>query len=206
MWQRLDTGGTEICTLMSSATSSHWPNLLKGYVMVELGGLATDFWYNVWCDAAWQTKEVYIVPWIVPFDAKTYRGLKLRSDGGRWLAAGWNAEGPERERTERELSDVAGCIDVDLGISPSTNTLPIRRLNLEVGESRELTAAWVRFPELTVEPLAQCYTRLTERRYRYESSASGFTAELEVDDLGLVVDYQGIWRRVAESGPTEHQS
>ena len=38
------------------------------------------------------------------------------------------------------------------------------------------------------------------------SSASGFTAELEVDDLGLVVDYQSIWRRVAESGPTELQS
>jgi hypothetical protein len=97
------------------------------------------------------------------------------------------------------LPDLKGCIDVDFSLTPSTNTLPIRRLHLAVGESRELTAAWVRFPELTVEPLAQRYTRLAERRYRYESIVSGFTAELEVDDLGLVVTYEGIWQRVAES-------
>jgi hypothetical protein len=98
-----------------------------------------------------------------------------------------------------ELPELAEFVDVDLEISPSTNTLPIRRLNLAIGESRELTAAWVRFPELTVEPLAQRYTRLAERRYRYESVVSGFTAELEVDDLGLVVTYEGLWQRVAES-------
>jgi len=116
---------------------------------------------------------------------------------GRWLLSGreWSRDGV----AQREQPDLADCVDVDLGISPSTNTLPIRRLNLAVGESRELTAAWVRFPELTVEPLAQRYTRLAERRYRYESIVSGFTAELEVDDLGLVINYEGIWRRVAES-------
>ena len=103
------------------------------------------------------------------------------------------------ESVELALPELAECIDADLGISPSTNTLPIRRLNLAVGESRELTAAWVRFPELTVEPLAQRYTRLAERRYRYESTVSGFTAELEVDDLGLVISYENIWQRVAES-------
>jgi hypothetical protein len=78
-----------------------------------------------------------------------------------------------------------------------TNTLPIRRLAPAIGESIDVTAAWVRFPELTLEPLPQRYTRLSERRYRYESNGGAFVAELEVDDAGLVITYEGGWERVA---------
>jgi hypothetical protein len=90
---------------------------------------------------------------------------------------------------------------VDLGFSPSTNTLPIRRLGLAVDDSAEVRAAWVRFPQLTVEPLPQRYTRLGPDRYLYESLASDFRAELEVDDLGLIVRYPGVWERAAGAGP-----
>src|SRR5215469_6030165 len=38
--------------------------------------------------------------------------------------------------------------------------------------------------------------RLTESNYRYESG-SGFRAEIEVDDLGLVTTYPGGWERIA---------
>ena len=55
------------------------------------------------------------------------------------------------------------------------------------------------FPELTIEPLPQRYLRLGERRYRYESAGGAFVAEIEVDDLGLVVSYEGGWERIAES-------
>lgn len=94
-----------------------------------------------------------------------------------------------------ELSSVKRCLDIDLSVSPATNTLPIRRLNLSMGESREIAAAWVRFPELSVQPLRQRYTRMDALRYRYESVVSGFLVELEVDDLGLVTQYSGLWKR-----------
>lgn len=87
------------------------------------------------------------------------------------------------------------CTDIDLSVTPSTNTIPIRRLALDIGGSEEVIAAWVRFPELTVEPLRQLYTRLDAKRYRYESVRSGFAAELEVDDAGLVVTYPHLWQR-----------
>ena len=87
--------------------------------------------------------------------------------------------------------------DVDLGWSPSTNTLPVRRLQLAVGERRDLTAAWVRFPQLAVQPLPQSYTRTGERTWLYESRGAAFRAALEVDEQGLVVDYEGLWRRIA---------
>ena len=98
-----------------------------------------------------------------------------------------------------DLEALHGLIDVDLGFSPVTNTLPIRRLDPAIGEAVAVTAAWVRFPELTIEPLPQRYIRLAERRYRYESAGGAFVAEIEVDDLGLVTAYEGGWRRIAVS-------
>ena len=62
-----------------------------------------------------------------------------------------------------------------------------------------MTAVWVRFPELTIESLPQRHTRLDERRYRYESAGGAFVAAIEVDELGLVTEYEGGWRRLATS-------
>ena len=49
-------------------------------------------------------------------------------------------------QNEVEQPQVAGCIDIDLNFSPSTNLLPIRRCNLAVGEAVAVNAAWLRFP------------------------------------------------------------
>jgi hypothetical protein len=96
-----------------------------------------------------------------------------------------------------------GCTDVDLGCSPSTNTLPIRRLRLGVGNSRTIQAAWVGFPELAVTTSAQTYTRLDEFTYRYESGT--FSAELLVDDYGVVASY-AVWERTGLAmGPEDSE-
>jgi hypothetical protein len=115
--------------------------------------------------------------------------LELRADGrGRWWRDG--EEAPELE----------GCIDVDLGCTPATNTLPIRRLGLAVGQEAEIVAAWVRFPELEVRSLPERYRRLAPDRYEYASTT--FRAELDVDEHGLVIDYAGAWvRDRADPGP-----
>lgn len=91
----------------------------------------------------------------------------------------------------------ARAIDVDLKISPMTNSLPIRRLNLPVGGHAEVVVAWVDFPSLEVRPDGQRYTRLSERRFKFESLDSDFTREIEVDGDGLVIDYPGLFHRVA---------
>lgn len=96
----------------------------------------------------------------------------------------------------RELRDLHDCKDVDLALTPATNTLPIRRFNLRVGGTASVIAAWVKLPDLTVQPLPQTYTRQTENSYRYESH-TGFSAEIAVDDFGLVIAYPGGWERVA---------
>jgi uncharacterized protein len=104
-------------------------------------------------------------------------------------------------RNAEALPSLDGCIDVDLGFSPSTNLLPIRRLALPIGGSAAVRAAWVRFPELSVEVLEQVYHRTAERRYTYESNGGAFRAELTVDEDGFVIEYPNLW--TAERGRRE---
>lgn len=109
--------------------------------------------------------------------------LDLRVRGGRWFVGG------------KERRELRGCIDVDLEASPVTNTLPLRRTKIRTGSRVDLTVAWVRFPSLRILPLRQSYERLGPGRYRYRS-ATGFEAELDLDDFGLVKRYGEFWSAV----------
>ena len=77
----------------------------------------------------------------------------------------------------------------------ATNTLPIRRLALAVGASAPVRGAWLRFPELRLEPLEQTYTRKAEQVFRYVADVDGerFTARLDTDASGRVLRYEGLW-------------
>ena len=52
-------------------------------------------------------------------------------------------------------------------------------------------------PDLRVQPQPQAYTRLGERLYLFQNlDGSGFSAELPVDEDGIVLDYPALFRRV----------
>jgi hypothetical protein len=178
LWRWLDGTGLEWFALHREAGG--WR--LKGTILALHDGAPAEARYEVSCDPGWRTKRAVVDVQ----SAGAHRSLRLAVENGRWF------------RDAREQPDVQGCVDVDLSWSPSTNTLPIRRLGLAVGQTSDrVTAAWVRFPELTLEPLPQEYRRLGESRYRYTSRAGAFTAEIDVDGHGLVVEYAGLWERVA---------
>ena len=104
-----------------------------------------------------------------------------RDAEGRWTVDG------------RRSATLDQCEDVDLGFTPATNLLPVRRLQLAIGETAHVRAAWVQFPPLRVEVLEQDYTRLDANTYLYESAGGTFRRELIVNEHGLVVDYPGLW-------------
>ncbi|MCC6804931.1 MAG: putative glycolipid-binding domain-containing protein, partial [Anaerolineae bacterium] len=108
--------------------------------------------------------------------------------------AGWqDAEG-------RHLDGFDDCLDIDLAGTPFTNTLPIRRMNWQVGQAEVLRMIYIRIPHLTPRVVQQRYTCLEQTdggaTFRYESLDSGFTANLPVDATGVVLDYPNIWERV----------
>jgi hypothetical protein len=96
----------------------------------------------------------------------------------------------------RVAGHLDGCTDIDLGWTPATNTIAMRRLALVDGESAAIIAAWVRFPDLDILASRQQYTRLSPDRWRYQSGPYDY--ELAVDPTtGLVVAYgDDLWRAV----------
>jgi len=178
VWKNLPLNGTDYCALRQ--TREGW--LLKGTVVEALNHqqpmLAN---YEIYCDENWFTHRVQIER-SIGADTKTL-SLTVESRGV------WRSSG-------HEVTEVRGCDDVDLSVTPATNTLPIRRLDLQVGHAASVTAAWVKFPELLIQRLQQRYTRLAKNSYRYESN-TGFSAEIAVDDFGLVATYPGAWERIA---------
>jgi len=100
--------------------------------------------------------------------------------------------------TGEALPELDGCIDLDISATPLTNSLPIHRLGLGEGESAEILVAHLAAPDFVPKPVRQRYTGiLGGSRYRFESlDGSGFTADLDVDEDGLVRDYPGLFRRV----------
>ena len=130
------------------------------------------------------------------------REAEFATTSGLRLAISANREGTWRDE-HGTLTEVAGCIDIDIEATPFTNTLPIRRLGLAAGESAVIDVAYVSLPELALTRARQRYTCLGRRHYRFESLDSGFTADLPVDAHGLVLDYPGLFRRLAAPAPSE---
>lgn len=93
-------------------------------------------------------------------------------------------------------TEFRGCIDVDIALTPLTNTLPVRRLSLNIGEEREIRVLYFDLFEGAIKPLSQKYKRLSENMYHYENVPNDFEADIEVDGDGLVVHYPELFSRV----------
>ncbi|MEP6638244.1 MAG: putative glycolipid-binding domain-containing protein [Chloroflexota bacterium] len=182
-WRRSDEVATdEHCTL----TVRDGGLSMVGTVLGAEGGVPVRVEYRVLADGAGLTTAVHV---------RDLRGFEQRTMTlERDAKNNWSVDGTV-------VKALKGCTDVDLGCSPSTNTLPVRRLRLGIGAKNTIKAAWIRFPELTVVKAAQTYTRLDEFTYRYTSGT--FTAELTVDDDGLVASYAE-WERTGYAmGPND---
>jgi uncharacterized protein len=180
VWQWLQGTGLERFEFLRAG--DEW--ILRGSIITLADGAATEAGYELACNNLFHTRRAVVSV----RNGSGERRVQIAFENGRWYENG------------RENLKVNGALDIDLGWSPSTNTLPIRRLKLAIGQaSGEFHAAWIRFPELALEPLPQEYVRISERVYRYSSRAGAFTAELLVDEHGLVVEYEGLWQRVQSS-------
>jgi hypothetical protein len=159
---------------------------LVGTVLGAEEGVPIRVEYRVLADGSGTTTAVHVRS----LSGFAQRTLTLARDA----KGGWTVDGVP-------VKALKGCTDVDLGCSPSTNTLPVRRLRLGNGQSKTIQAAWVRFPELTVEKMAQTYTRVDEFTYGYRSGT--FEAELIVDDDGVVAQYAAWQRTAVAMGPDD---
>jgi hypothetical protein len=141
--------------------------------------------YRLEGDGSWRVRRLSLAN-----PAFSSKPLELWSDG----------EGNWRGSDHEAIPVLEGCIDVDIQASPFTNTLAIRRLALDCGESADIDAVFLRPQDLTAQRASQRYTFLERRddgaTYRYESRTSGFQVDLPVDGDGLLLAYPGYFRRM----------
>lgn len=178
LWRRLGAGivGLERCTFTERPAGVD----LSGTAVLTLDGKPAEVRWSVEADDTWVTRRAEVHLDV----AGSLRVRTLTHDG----KGEWQIDGKARP-------DLDGCLDVDLGVTPATNTLPIRR----VAASADIDAAWVQFPSLDVSRLSQRYERLGDRRWRYSSGT--FKAMLETTAEGVVVRYQKGWEAVTISSP-----
>jgi hypothetical protein len=179
LWRRVDQPGHESARLMGRASA--WD--LTGTAVFIHDQQPCRLDYTVVCDSRWHTSSGKVMGWV----GRQTIEIEVAVDA----AGHWRLNGAA-------CPAVAGCLDLDLNFSPSTNLLPIRRLGLAVGQEAPVRAAWLRFPDFTLEPLEQRYRRLGGQTYRYESAGGQFVADLQVDAAGFVITYPGIW--IVEAG------
>jgi uncharacterized protein len=129
------------------------------------------------------------------------RRLLLRHDG----SGGWNAEAGDQGdvpggRWDGSLPALEEALDIDIENSPLTNTMPILRHGFQHEGSGNFVMAFVTTPSLRVEASPQRYEHVRSADagsvVRYISRNGDFTAELELDDEGLLVFYPRLAKRV----------
>ncbi len=176
LWRRLDVPGHEAARWVEASGGRE--RVLGGTAAFSHDGKACCLRYRIGCDAGWRTRSATVDGFVGDREI----AVELAVDSGVWRLNGV------------EQPPVAGCLDLDLNFSPSTNLLPIRRLALAVGAEAPVRAAWLRFPSFALEPLEQTYRRLEERLYRYSSAGGRFVRDLPVDAAGFVTEYTDYWR------------
>jgi uncharacterized protein len=137
--------------------------------------------YEIVVDDAWRTRSAYVSSRSASGDHE----VRLEADGsGHWRIGGVAA--PELD----------GCLDVDLEASSCTNTLPVHRQGLAMGQGADAPAAYVRAMDVDVERLEQRYVRIDDdgsrQRFDYTAPAFDYRGLLVYDGSGLVLDYPGI--------------
>jgi hypothetical protein len=174
MWERLDLPGIERLVL----TEAGGVTVANSTVIGLEDGNPFQVTYAVEIDDHGQLRRVN-----AGTHSMTYHG------GGQWQGSSGNA-----------LPQFDGCTSIDIVETPFTNTLAIKQLRLQPGQSGEITVAWFHLAEGTWHPDRQRYTCLEKTdsgsTYRFEQLSSGFAATLPFDEHDLVIDYPELYRRL----------
>lgn len=181
LWRRLDVEGHDACLLSQTDDGFR----LQGQAIFVQDGTPCCLAYEAICDASWRTRSAR-VEGVLGMRSLDYE-IERDSDC-RWML---NGE-PQHAAT--------GLVDIDLGFTPASNLVAIRRFALGIGEATPAPAAYLTFPALELVRLEQSYRRLDETRYAYAAPMFGYEEILDVSPHGFVVDYPGLWTGVAASG------
>jgi hypothetical protein len=173
-WRKLDHPGHDSCRLFR--LSGGWR--LTGASVFFEADRPCHLQYEVVTDAAWRTRRARVAGYL----GNRAVDLRISAAGrGRWKVGGVLQ------------SNLSGCLDVDLGFTPATNLIVIRRLALAIGERAEAPAAYLAFPRMRFVKLPQSYRRVGKSKLEYAAPTVGYAGTLKVLPSGAVAHYPGLF-------------
>jgi hypothetical protein len=176
LWTGIEYYSLENCVLTITDSGSEVNSSIIGTYANELYKIE----YRVRTNRHWETISLEI-------RSQLYNAIEtidLRKEGKE----SWSING----RPDQKFN---GCIDIDISLTPFTNTLPINRLNLSAKEEEQIKVLYVDVLGRKMRPVRQKYTRLSRTDYKFENVPNDFESAISVDELGLVVNYPRLFKR-----------
>jgi hypothetical protein len=178
LWSGLEYCSLENCLVTTTETGTKINSVIVGkygykIYRVEYCIQTNEFWETLFFEVKSQHSN--------QIDYFTYQ-----SDGkGNWMSKGI------------PVPQFKGCLDIDIPLTPFTNSLPINRLKLNTQEVGQIQVIYLDLLERQLKPVRQQYRRLSDTTYHYQNIPNDFEAVITVDEQGLVVDYPQLFVREA---------
>lgn len=181
IWEGLSTKSMECMSWKEEDNEK----IFTGHITGMSDDMPFGIHYMIETDADWRVQHFLISDLNDPDNA-----LELYSDSkGKWF---------DRDQAVVQLE---GCMDIDITLTPFTNTLPLRRdaacrhAPWPVNERMTIEVVYISVPEFTMEKAKQYYTKLSDNKFLFEND-HGFKAELKLDKNLMVIDYPELFRRL----------
>jgi uncharacterized protein len=192
LWTRTDTAGSEHVLFDDRR------GLVARGTQIAVDPIPYTCRYELHTDESWATARFVATA----EGAGWLRTVRMERAAGRWrvttaeqgtLSGVFRLPAKDSVAHEPGIEDpdrLEDVLDVDLGGSPLTNTLVLKRLGMR---DATVAAAWVLPPSLAVVRAEQTYTVLSPTTVRYASD--NFETDIELDEHGYVRDYPGLAKR-----------
>lgn len=178
LWSGREYYSLENCLINTSENGTE----INSTIIGSYQGKIYQVTYHIKTNEYWET----VFAAITSRHSNQMQKIQLEGDGeGNWTSNGKKAE------------QFTGCIDIDIAVTPFTNTLPIRRLKLHQHQEQVIQVIYCDLLEQHIQPVRQQYRCLSATEYHYENIPNDFEANIVVDESGFVVDYPSLFVRSA---------
>lgn len=187
LWTGIAYRSLENCIVTITAEGSETSSSIAG----EYDGILYKLEYRIRTNRFWETLFFEITSQC----QNRVELIRFLSDG----KGNWSSDGQPLEKFN-------GCIDIDISLTPFTNTLPINRLTLAENQQEQIPVLYLDILGRRIIPVQQKYTRLSPESYKYENVPNDFESIISVDESGLVVKYPGLFERSSITDSDYRQS
>ncbi|SFJ24749.1 hypothetical protein SAMN04487936_101437 [Halobacillus dabanensis] len=176
IWDHIESAGAEYLTLKKFARHME----VRGTVLLVDQGTPHQLTYDLKVGLDWKTKKVKIFR-----DGDTEPFVVQVENQDKWWVNG------------RYDENLDGATNVDLTITPFSNSLPINRVSWNIGERRTFKMVYIDVLRKEVMPLLQVYTYLgdTNGHRIFQYRCREYENALVIDKQGWVVEYPGVFNR-----------